>query len=172
MPILVTCIWIIVAREAGIPIEGVGLPGHFIARVGEGEGQLVDPFSDGRPLTPEVCKALVKRLSNGELAWSDDFLDTTSTPDIAARVLRNLQICHERAQDEMERYRAARMAAKLFPERPVFQALHAQAAEALDALPLAMTLYQDIIERFKGEEVARFAFKRMEALADDTPLIH
>ena len=73
-------------------------------------------------------------LSNGELPWNDDYLDTTDIPDIAARVLRNLQICHERAQDEVERYRAARMAAKLFPERPVFQALHAQAAEALDSL--------------------------------------
>ena len=36
MPILVSSVWIIVGTGAGIPVRGVGLPGHFIARVGEG----------------------------------------------------------------------------------------------------------------------------------------
>lgn len=172
MPILVTSIWMIVGRNAGVPIEGVGLPGHFIARVGGEDGQLVDPFSDGRPLTKEVCKALVKRLSNGELPWKDSYLETTETPDICARVLRNLQICHERAQHPIERYRAARMAAKLFPERGVFQVLHAQAAEVIGVLPMALTLYRDICDRFAGQKVASYAQSRLDELSGDAPLVH
>jgi len=170
MPILVSSIWIIVARAAGVPIDGIGLPGHFIVRIGGDEGQLADPFSNGRPLTQDVCKTLVKRLT--ELEWEDEFLDATSTADITARVLRNLQRCHERAGEVVEGYRAAHLTAKLFPARPIFQALHAKAAEAVGALPMAIALYREICDRFEGDDVAGYAASRLEALLEEAPLVH
>ncbi|EFL39305.1 transcriptional regulatory protein [Streptomyces griseoflavus Tu4000] len=55
LPILLSVVWIEVARRAGAPVYGVALPGHFVvgfgepgAGLGEGAGQvLVDPFDGG-----------------------------------------------------------------------------------------------------------------------------
>src|SRR5207245_3587065 len=41
IPIACSAVWIAVGRRAGIEVEGVGLPGHFVVRVA---GALVDAF--------------------------------------------------------------------------------------------------------------------------------
>ncbi len=52
LPILLSSVWTEVARRAGVPAYGVGLPGHFVVGVGDPDGVrvLVDPFSGGRLL--------------------------------------------------------------------------------------------------------------------------
>ena len=47
LPIIVSAIWIEVGRRAGIEMEGVSLPGHFLVFAG---GQLVDPFHFGEAI--------------------------------------------------------------------------------------------------------------------------
>lgn len=48
LPILLSVVWIEVGRRVGMPLRGVGLPGHFVAGwFGEGEPILVDPFRGG-----------------------------------------------------------------------------------------------------------------------------
>ncbi len=48
LPILLSIVWIEVGRRVGMPLRGVGLPGHFVAGwFGEGEPILVDPFRGG-----------------------------------------------------------------------------------------------------------------------------
>lgn len=44
LPILLSVVWLEVARRCAIPAMGIGLPGHFVVRVGE---QHVDPFAGG-----------------------------------------------------------------------------------------------------------------------------
>src|SRR6185369_12956168 len=52
LPILLSVIWIEVARGAGIPAVGIGLPGRFVVEVGRGKhARVVDPFAGGRPLS-------------------------------------------------------------------------------------------------------------------------
>jgi hypothetical protein len=52
LPILLSTVWTEVARRAGVPAYGVGLPGHFVVGVGDPDGArvLVDPWSGGRLL--------------------------------------------------------------------------------------------------------------------------
>ena len=49
LPILLSTVWTEVARRAGVPAYGVGLPGHFVVGVGDPDGArvLVDPFAGG-----------------------------------------------------------------------------------------------------------------------------
>ena len=48
LPILLSVVWIEVGRRVGIPIRGVGLPGHYVAGwFGDGEPILIDPFKGG-----------------------------------------------------------------------------------------------------------------------------
>jgi len=52
LPILLSSVWTEVARRAGVPAYGVGLPGHFVVGVGDPDGVrvLVDPWAGGRLL--------------------------------------------------------------------------------------------------------------------------
>jgi hypothetical protein len=52
LPILLSTVWTEVARRAGVPAYGVGLPGHFVVGVGDPDGVrvLVDPWAGGRLL--------------------------------------------------------------------------------------------------------------------------
>lgn len=85
-PIIVSAVWMLVGRLAGIDVTGLPLPGHFIAAV---EGEPVDPFTRGRPMTPEQCRALAQAAVPGrpfEARW----MEPASTRTIVERVLRNL----------------------------------------------------------------------------------
>lgn len=48
LPILLSVVWLEVARRAGAPVYGVALPGHFVVGFGPPEDQvLVDAFDGG-----------------------------------------------------------------------------------------------------------------------------
>ncbi len=172
MPILLATVWMAVGRAAGIRVQGVGLPGHFIARIGEDPALLVDPFSAGRPLTTAHCAALVKRLTDGQLAWRDEYLSPTPLDAIVLRVLRNVVHCHQRRDEGVPSYRAARLAAELFGAEPAAHLLHARAAEQAGLAPLAIGIYQTVAERFAGCSEAHEALDCAARLAQDAPTIH
>src|SRR5690349_6978290 len=44
IPIACSAVWIAVGRRAGTPVDGVGLPGHFVVRIGR---SLVDAHGGG-----------------------------------------------------------------------------------------------------------------------------
>ena len=53
LPILLSTVYVEVARRAGIAVAGVGLPGHFVvAHFGQTPPLLFDPFGDGALLEP------------------------------------------------------------------------------------------------------------------------
>ena len=56
IPITLTLVHMLVGRRAGLEIEGVGLPGHFLARF---EDMVFDPFHGGRRVSFEECRGLM-----------------------------------------------------------------------------------------------------------------
>ncbi|MGI8596379.1 MAG: transglutaminase family protein [Thermoleophilaceae bacterium] len=51
LPILLSIVYVEVARRAGIPLAGVGLPGHYVAgHFGPSPALLLDPFNGGAPI--------------------------------------------------------------------------------------------------------------------------
>ena len=61
-PILVSCVWMLVGRAAGLDVVGVALPGHFVVGVA---GLIVDPFHAGRYLSIDQCRELAARAVPG-----------------------------------------------------------------------------------------------------------
>ncbi|MFJ4902290.1 tetratricopeptide repeat protein [Streptomyces sp. NPDC088727] len=60
LPILLSVVWIEVARRAGAPVYGLALPGHFVVGFGDPEERvLADPFAGGRPLSSQDAELLV-----------------------------------------------------------------------------------------------------------------
>ncbi|MER5776885.1 transglutaminase-like domain-containing protein [Streptomyces sp. NPDC002039] len=83
LPILLSVVWLEVARRAGAPVYGLGLPGHFVVGFGDPEeGVVVDPFAGGaslgagpaesaaEPRTPARTLDVVLRILNNIRAWA------------------------------------------------------------------------------------------------------
>ncbi|MCF4140188.1 transglutaminase-like domain-containing protein [Streptomyces sp. Tue 6430] len=90
LPILLSVVWIEVARRAGAPVYGVALPGHFVVGFGPREEQvLVDPFDGGRVLTGRDAELLVTGSTGSPLEPS--MLEPAETLDVVRRILSNIR---------------------------------------------------------------------------------
>ena len=87
LPIIVSAIWIEVGRRAGIEMEGVSLPGHFLVFAG---GQLVDPFHFGESIGADEAAGLVAESMGGKPRLEPAWLTPVGTSVIVNRVLANL----------------------------------------------------------------------------------
>ena len=57
LPVVLCLVYYVLARRLGLRCRGVSLPGHFLVRVGNGRGMLIDPFSGGQSVTAEEAVA-------------------------------------------------------------------------------------------------------------------
>jgi len=114
IPIACGALWMAVGRRAGITVEGIGLPGHFVVRVGS---TLVDAFSGGEPLDHEAARQLVSVVSGTEVSSLDPtWLQPSSTRAILARMSRNLRGCHAARESWELALQAADRCVALLPE--------------------------------------------------------
>jgi regulator of sirC expression with transglutaminase-like and TPR domain len=171
MPILLSILWMEVGRRAGIPVAGIGLPGHFIVRVGPPPGTLADPFAGGVPLTVDDCRRKVKALAGGRVPWRAEYLRQMELPAILERVLRNLSGCRERTGDEAGRFRAVTFLSALRPDEPENLVSRAELAEELGVRGLAREVWQEIVERFPESAQAQAASEKI-AEEDEGPVVH
>ncbi len=100
MPILLAAIYIDVARRAGLAVEGVGFPGHFLVKHTQSSpATIVDPFSNGRILDQPACRKLLREMHGDGVPFRPSMLDSVSRREIVLRVLRNLKGCYARIGD-------------------------------------------------------------------------
>ncbi|MFE6284715.1 tetratricopeptide repeat protein [Streptomyces sp. NPDC057877] len=90
LPILLSVVWLEVARRAGAPVYGVALPGHFVVGFGTpGEQVLADPFDGGRVLTGSDAELLVAGAAGVPL--EPGMLTPADPLDVVLRVLNNVR---------------------------------------------------------------------------------
>ena len=112
LPILLSVVYIEVARRAGITLAGVGLPGHFVVgQFGTDPPLLLDPFAAGRALDADLAQDLVR-------PWR--------AHEIAMRMLNNLVAAYHRRGDLGAAIRAARMRLTLPSEGSLRDTLQAE----------------------------------------------
>lgn len=63
LPLLLSVVWVEIARRRGIAAHAVGLPGRVVVCVGDAEDEhvVVDPYDGGRLVTPDQLAVLVGR---------------------------------------------------------------------------------------------------------------
>lgn len=92
IPITLSIIYIEVAHRIGFPIEGVGIPGHFIAKhVLEDREILIDAFNQGKILTLKDCQELLDPMYGGSVSISPSLLQAMGKKAIITRMLYNLK---------------------------------------------------------------------------------
>jgi regulator of sirC expression with transglutaminase-like and TPR domain len=112
IPITLTLLAMTVGKRCGLTIEGVGLPGHFIARASDETGDTLyfDPFHGGRLLDESACSALVEAVTGQPFTVSEASLAAVSSAAMVQRMLTNLKLAYIRTEDYR---RAARITARL-----------------------------------------------------------
>ncbi|MFP5019403.1 transglutaminase family protein [Pseudonocardia phyllosphaerae] len=100
IPISLSVLAIEVGRRAGVDLEGVGMPGHFLLRV-PGTQRHLDAFDGGRRLDLRGCEKLFRATtgSGPDVAFGPELLPRVSTRQILARMLENLRASYGRAKD-------------------------------------------------------------------------
>ena len=95
LPILLSVVYVEVARRAGVPLDGVGLPGHFVVGCFATDPPLLlDPFNGGQAITGAAAPEAVR-------PWR--------AQEIAMRMLNNLVGAYSRRGNLGAAIDAARM---------------------------------------------------------------
>lgn len=100
IPITLAVVTIEVGRRAGVALEGVGMPGHFLVRP-VGTRRHLDVFRGGVELDIAGCEALFRATAGirPDVPFGPHLLATASTRSILARMLENLRgVYRERAR--------------------------------------------------------------------------
>jgi len=112
IPITISLVYMEVAARVGLPLRGIGMPGHFIVqypgplhdparltwRPQPGE-LFVDPYERGALLTRADCAARFRRLYGADFTFSEEYLTPLTRHQILARLLNNLKLIYLKRRD-------------------------------------------------------------------------
>jgi len=90
IPISLAVVLLEVGRRAGVALDAVGMPGHFLVRDPARPHQLIDPFDAGQRLDLGACERLLQAATGDATHLSPEMLATSNRHAILARMLANL----------------------------------------------------------------------------------
>ncbi|TMA91421.1 MAG: tetratricopeptide repeat protein [Deltaproteobacteria bacterium] len=100
IPITLSVLYMEVGRRAGLRLDGVGFPGHFLVKsVGNGEEIAIDPFNGGEIKSREDIDTMLFKLHGGKVKFHSDFLASSTKKDILKRMLANLKAIYINGND-------------------------------------------------------------------------
>jgi regulator of sirC expression with transglutaminase-like and TPR domain len=118
IPITLATVAIGVGARTGLDVRGIGLPGHFIAKVvEEGEEILIDPFHGGRFLSHSECAILVQQVTGTPFTVTPEQLEATPLLLILVRMLSNLQGIYNQQHDYPRCVRVLQRRRQLQPQQ-------------------------------------------------------
>ena len=94
IPISLAVIYLEIGRRAGLRVEGVNFPGHFLVRLPGLPGSddlIIDPFHGGALLSEVDCRQLLRQQIGDEAAFDQALLATATRQQIIIRMLVNLK---------------------------------------------------------------------------------
>ncbi len=105
IPISLSVIYLEVARRVGLRLEGVGFPGHFLAKYASpGGGEVfLDAHNGGEMLSAEECLARYRARSGGQ-DLDRRYLAAVSTRQILSRMLHNLRRIYADRRDDVRTF--------------------------------------------------------------------
>ncbi|HEY5894432.1 MAG TPA: transglutaminase-like domain-containing protein [Chthoniobacterales bacterium] len=110
IPISLTALYMFVSARAGMAVEGVNMPGHFIGRHGD---VIFDPFHRGKILSVDDCEEILGRQG---IQLEAQHVTPATSKGILTRMLANLLYVYESRQETALRERVLIWLAAL--ERP------------------------------------------------------
>ena len=115
IPITLSLLCSEVGKRIGIPLVGIGMPGHFLLRHEKAGDLFLDPYNRGILLSVDECAQRLNDVSRGGIAWDPAFLAPVGNRDFVARILRNLKGIYLNGADHGRAFRIMDLLVALLP---------------------------------------------------------
>ncbi len=100
IPITLSVVYMEVGRRAGLKLDGVSFPGHFLVKATDERGELIiDPFNQGAILNLEQLRARLNQVYGQPVELHPAMLRAAPSRQILSRMLRNLKNIYVAASD-------------------------------------------------------------------------
>lgn len=177
IPISLSVLAIEVGRRLGIPIDGVGFPGHFLIRAADArEVVLLDCFAGGAAVDEdELLERLRALAGSGGPDFTHvppRFLEPAPAPDVLARMLRNLLRIYLERREPERALSAVDLLLVLTPESADDLRTRARLYESLECFASAAADLRRYLALAPGAEDAADVRKAIGRLASDAPTLH
>ena len=94
IPITLSALCVFVGQRLGLPINGVGLPGYYIAKYDSLTQPIYfDPFESGRILSQKDCAELTKKMG---YHFEEYYLGAATNRETLARMMNNLIVIYNK----------------------------------------------------------------------------
>ncbi len=100
IPITLSTVYLEVGWRLGMPLHGIGFPGHFLVKYSSPEGDIViDPFHQGTILSEEDCQNRLDQMYGRRVQFGQTLLAAATKRQILIRILTNLKGIYVTAKD-------------------------------------------------------------------------
>lgn len=170
IPITLSVIYLEVGRRLGLPLAGVGFPGHFLVKYSGADGELVlDPFAGGVTLSREELAQKLRRMygdANPFLAQIPQLLAPASKKEILLRMLHNLKGIYLQQNDFRRALAAIDRILLVTPDLAMEVRDRGAVHQRLGRLPAALQdfrRYLQMVPNAEDAETVRTLISRMTA---------
>ncbi len=170
IPITLSVVYMEVGRRLGLPLVGVGFPGHFLVKYTGPEGDMVlDPFLGGIALDHQQLTHKLQTMygeQNPFLTQIPQLLSPTSKKEILVRMLRNLKGVYLQKNDFPRVLSAIERILLIEPDVPTEIRDRGSVHQRLGHLQAALRDFQRYVTlapRAEDAEAIRVMLKRMTA---------
>jgi regulator of sirC expression with transglutaminase-like and TPR domain len=149
LPIILSVLYVALARRLRVPAFGIALPGHFVAGVAANDERavvVVDPFADGRLLSLEEVAARVRAATGGQVAFSRSMLRPAAPADVVRRILANLTRDFTAAGDLQDALWTAELALLLPGSQPEDHRVHGELLRSAGRFLAAAEAFEAYVE--------------------------
>jgi len=153
IPITLSLVYMEVARRLGLPVEGVGFPGHFLAKYVGDEEIIIDAFF-GEVLSEDDCQERLQSILGPETRFDRRYLRSARPKEILARMLGNLKHAHVNAEEFEAALSCSERILMLTPEAPQELRDRGLLYERLECYGPAVADLQRFLELAPGDETA------------------
>jgi regulator of sirC expression with transglutaminase-like and TPR domain len=123
IPITLSLVYIEVGKRLGVPLVGVGFPGHFVVKYEGPDGETVlDPFQGGSTVSQEQMEDKLRTMygpQNPFIAQLPKLLAPVGKKDILLRMLRNLKQIYTQKEDFERALSVVERILLVAPDHPV-----------------------------------------------------
>ena len=117
IPLTLALVYMEVARRLRLPVQGVGFPGHFLAKYVGDEEIIIDAFF-GEVLTEAECHERLQSVLGPDTRFDRRYLRAATPKEILVRMLSNLKQIHITAEEFEAALSCSERILLLTPEAP------------------------------------------------------
>lgn len=120
IPITLALVYMEVARRVSFQLFGVGMPGHFLLKHYDVDGQsiLIDAFERGSIITEDDCRQKLDSIYSGQMALQPEFLLPVTRRQMLTRMLNNLRSIYLSQRDFRRAVQVVDLILVIYPRSP------------------------------------------------------